>query len=271
MELFDSHTHTFHSHDCTFAPKDRVLCAINDGLNGVCITDHSDFFMFNEKAVIDSIDDAMFLKEKYKDKIYVGTGIEMGIAKYAGDTAKLMQSLAKNVDVALASIHHLYMGDNANAFQTGAISASEDYDTSVKFLKYYADNMEYISANANCDIMCHLTYPLRYFNGRKNYGIDIWQYETQIENTLKNLIKRDICLELNISGMLTPWQTYIPDKKFLELYRSLGGKLVCLSSDSHTNKSVRGAMENAISFLRSLGFKYYVYYKNHTPIEVPIA
>ena len=270
MKLFDSHTHTTNSHDGKISPEERVLCAIGENLDGVFITDHADFPNLNIENAKKAVDEAKRLKEKYKDKIYVGAGLEVGGSMLFFEKTKQMLDLTKNADAALLSVHNVLFGNDKTLPHHGAISSSPDYEQSKTYLKYYIENLLFLSKNADFDLLCHLTYPLRYFIGNHGYDIDIWIYEREIKQIFENLIKKDICLELNLSAMFTDWQTYVPDEKFLLLYKSLGGKLICLSTDSHTDQKVRPVMENAVSFLRSLGFKSYFYYKNHTPNEVKI-
>ena len=269
MKIFDGHTHTTNSHDGKLPPENRVLHAIDEKLDGVFITEHCDWFSYDESMTRKALDDIFFLKEKYKESIFVGAGIELGLDRFY-DSSNIMRQLKNyNMDVILGSIHNVIIGNKNSGIFRGAISSSADYDLSVEFLKYYMQDMIYLSKNEDIDVLCHFTYPLRYFNGKQNYGIDIWQYADEICEVFKNIINRQIALELNISGKFTPWDTYLPDECFLKLYKKMGGNIVYLSTDSHTDMNTREKLLDAIQYLNYLGFEYYTVFKDRKAELIP--
>ena len=85
--LADQHIHTNHSFDSKTPMEAQVLSAIEKGLNHICFTDHNDFDYpvsedFPEGAWELNTDSYLYellsLREKYKDKIQIGFGIEIG-------------------------------------------------------------------------------------------------------------------------------------------------------------------------------------------------
>ena len=44
MKLYDTHTHTFFSHDSKAVPEEMVKSAIDNGLSGIAFTEHCDNF-----------------------------------------------------------------------------------------------------------------------------------------------------------------------------------------------------------------------------------
>ena len=47
------------------------------------------------------------------------------------------------------------------------------------------------------------------------------------------LIERNIYLEVNLSSLNKPYQMIIPEPEMLEMYKEMGGKLICVGSDTH--------------------------------------
>ena len=47
------------------------------------------------------------------------------------------------------------------------------------------------------------------------------------------MIDRDVALEINFSSLRKPYSRLIPEPEQIELYRSLGGVLFSIGSDSH--------------------------------------
>ena len=76
--FFDTHTHTKYSCDCSKIPEDGIISAINKGLSGLAITDHSDlrlFEMFDIRNELPaSARETQRLKEKYGDRIKISNG-----------------------------------------------------------------------------------------------------------------------------------------------------------------------------------------------------
>ena len=84
------------------------------------------------------------------------------------------------------------------------------------------------------------------------------------------MISKDKALEINTKsiqkhkdGGFTRW---LPDSAILNRYRDMGGKLITLGSDSHFPGTFAVCFTEAVEYLKSLGFKETVYYKEHKPI-----
>ena len=63
---------------------------------------------------------------------------------------------------------------------------------------------------------------------------------------------------------------HLPDEAILNRYRAMGGNLICLGSDSHFPGTFGVCFDEAIQYLKSLGFPESVYFKDHTPYFEPL-
>ena len=122
--MIDTHTHTTYSHDGKGKMSAMIEKAIELGLEYYAITDHLDkdyLYCISRYKLIRQLDDdkafkAMLdAKEKYKGRIKLGLGIEVGYAKPA--IADIQAVLAKHeYDYIINSIHSV---NGADAYFSG--------------------------------------------------------------------------------------------------------------------------------------------------------
>mgnify|MGYP002799731945 FL=1 len=87
MITADYHMHTNFSSDSDASPESMALGAVRKGLKQICITDHQDWdypeddqqFRIDMDRYIPAIQE---LKEKFKDQISVGLGVEIGCEQH---------------------------------------------------------------------------------------------------------------------------------------------------------------------------------------------
>ena len=137
------------------------------------------------------------------------------------------------------------------------------------FLDAYFDDMLTMLETTDFDILAHLTCPLRYINGKYNFGIDISCYESKIEEILMRIIKKGIALEVNTSAYEV-LNDFMPSAAILKKYYAMGGYLITLGSDAHIAKNAAIHFDKAIQTLKTIGFGNIFYYKNRKPIQITI-
>ena len=130
----------------------------------------------------------------------------------------------------------------------------------------YFDDVFTTLTTLPCDIMAHLTCPLRYINGKYNRSISSRDYEEQITKILEYIIKNSIAMEINTSGIGTAFNTLMPDEWIIKKYYEMGGYLITLGSDAHISENIGNGFNEAIAFLKETGFKKCYYYKNRKAI-----
>ena len=278
--MYDSHTHTINSPDSTQTIDDLCLAAIEKGVTGVAITDHThadpayqNYFpgFVPEPAIRQSIKDALYAKEKYGHTLDVTCGIE--VDEYLNnpkENDKLLELY--DFDVVLGSIH--YLANKPWKLQYSKIPyGSSISDTEIlDYLKAYFEAVCLVAEKTDIDVLTHLTCPMRYVNGRHKKGIDITNLEPLIKDILKVIISRNIALEINTAGILREeFGCFLcPEKNIIKTYRDMGGKLLTLGSDAHRKTDVAVGFKETKAILKEIGFDKYHFFKNRKPMEISI-
>ncbi len=269
--FFDTHTHTKHSCDAHKEPEDAIITAINNGLSGIAITDHSDLRLFYSYNIPDEIPasckEADELAEKYKGKIEVFSGIEISDAAIPKYHDRLQQAFGfYDYDILLASAHIVDLDGKECEFSSTDFS-SFDKETLEKLMDVYFEYMLTTVYDYNFSTLCHVTYPLRYINGLYNKGYLIDRNIKKIEDIYKVIIDKKTALEINTAKCTkeNPY-AFCPEKELLELYISLGGKMFTLGSDSHIAGSEGRGFGEACGFLKNHGINGAYYFRKLQPI-----
>src|SRR6056297_3281728 len=117
--FFDYHLHSHFSADSEMTMDEICQAAIEKGLDEIAITDHHDID-YQDDTIEFLIDKDKYLKEitimqrKYKDKLVIKKGIEMGLQSHILQQSK--EYLSNNFDFIIGSFHtveksDLYNGD----------------------------------------------------------------------------------------------------------------------------------------------------------------
>ena len=261
------HSHTCHSKDsqCNI----RNLCdeAIRQGMAGIAITDHCDIRYCRDRDIFsqikESVKDSMQMRKEYKGKLKVFSGVEMGDIWYPEEAARLIENF--DFDIVLGSVHAVRFRDNLKSH--GRIDFNQyTYSERKDYLRTYFDEVQMIVEEFDFDVLAHLTLPLRYMVGRYSMEIDLSEYQVQIDEILKTLIRKNKALEINTSGWSEKHGFFMPDEPVLERYRSFGGHLVTVGSDCHTSEQVAKGIRPACDLLTELGYDTLYYYKKRKPV-----
>ncbi|MFI3231514.1 MAG: histidinol-phosphatase HisJ family protein, partial [bacterium] len=229
MYRADYHIHSSFSED-SIEPVDNICKkAISLGLNEIAITDHLEFC--KNRAYNAEIDlHNLFLeieeyKQKYKDKLVIKQGLEIGqpylnLQEY-NEYAKLYSP-----DFIIGSVHTNRDEINYGAFNFSQVDCYELYREYLKDLLLYATYYDF-------DTLGHLTYPLRYMFMRNKITIDLDLFEKEFINLFEVLRERKKGIEVNTSGYRL-FQQPLPNYKILELYKKCGCDILTTGSDSHS-------------------------------------
>lgn len=269
MNIFDSHTHSRNSHDGQASVEQMCLAAMEKGVKGFALTDHCEVDLFKgdyKKPVQHSFDEAFPLKEKYRGKLKISAGIELGQANYNTKLAK--EIIDKNdYDVVIASTHGI--GDSGDICKLDYQQMTmADVD---KLLNDYFNYYLEMVTICDYDIAAHLTYPTRYIEG--NYGIplDLGKYDNIINEILRTVANRGKALEMNTSGLRQTIGRPFPTSDIVKRFLDYGGELVTLGSDAHRVCDIASGIEECLESLKSVGLKYYAFYTARKPEMVKIG
>lgn len=263
--MYDFHVHTNYSNDCSVNMESYITPAIEMGLKGICFTDHVDMdypgssiqfnIEYNEYVAAIQV-----LKEKYKDKLEIFTGVEFGMQPHILEQ-DINYFKEKAFDYVIGSMHaakhkELYGGDflQDKSEHQGILDYFEDMLFCVKNFKNYS-NLGHIDAIA------------RYVS---KGGFVANRYMEYIEEVLRSIIEAGKGIELNTSGKRYGLQNFHPEPSIIKLYKQLGGQIITLGSDSHKINAIGYGFNEALEALQAYGFKYYTIYRNQKPEFITI-
>lgn len=269
--IADMHTHCEYSHDSVCKMEDMCLAQIEKGTSIFAVTDHFDTAYYSMKDVFSPIkasnQNARELRKKYGDKIDILVGVEIGESFwYPEQRDKVMQLC--DYDVIIGSVHIVKYKELPCATSRIEFSTLEK-KTTEEYVDAYFDDMLTMIDTLDFDILAHLTFPLRYINGKHKCGIDLKPYEKKIDVILGKIIEKGISLEVNTSSYEILGQ-FMPDEDVLKRYYDKGGRYITVGSDAHRSEHASRHLEEAIELIRKIGFKHIYYYKNRKPYAISI-
>lgn len=260
----DTHVHSHFSHDSESSLSDICKAAKEKNIGVVCITDHADVKPATDMdQLAQSRRDALReVREMRNHGVELLLGIELACGGFYPDhtifekAAKTLLSIGP-YDCVIGSVHSV-----------GPIStARNDYSAMsqkelIGCLDRYFDAVLAMLEYGNPDILAHLTYPLRYINGKFGRGLDWRKLERKIRTILGQIIEKNIALEVNTSCLGTDYDELLPNTEILRLYLQMGGKLLTLGSDAHKPESLGKGFIQTIPLLKTLGVTELQYVKN---------
>ncbi len=272
MILCDFHTHSDNSFDAESSVDEMCVAAISRGLSAIAITDHCEAPFINlgedcefgsfDRQIPKSVSDALSAREKYKGKLNVICGMELGEPMH--DLKQTAHALNyADFDFILASVHNLRFRDDFYYMDYSRV----DID---KLLEEYFSELAETAGFSDFDSLSHLTYPLRYIVERTGSFPDLTKHIGQIENIFNILIKNNKALEINVSGLFQPINTTLPHQELINLYRKMGGKYITIGTDAHSSSRVGVGIEKGLEAAKAAGFTNYTIYEKHIPKLIPI-
>lgn len=256
--MFDYHIHSDFSADCETPMERTVEKAIQIGLKEICFTEHIDYD-YPDPTISFELDLERYnaqikkLQGKYGDRIAIMKGVEIGIEPCF---ISRFQSMLKEeqFDFILCSMHTTERKDlHSGSFFDGK-TVEQAYE------KYYEELLSCIKQFNDFSVLGHLDLVKRYKRGAKHH------FHELISEIFNELIPRGKGIELNTSGFRYGLGSGMPSDDILKLYRSLGGEIITIGSDSHTEDTLAFALNPSLELLESLGFTYINTFKNNEPI-----
>lgn len=258
--IADCHLHTEFSTDSSTQMEAQIQQAIHLGMKHMCITDHMDMdfpggeFCFDTDAYVAQV---LELREKYKNQIYVGLGVELGLQHHLKD--RINAYLKKYpFDFAIGSMHLLHGEDPYH----GAIF--ERMGDEEAYREYFRETYRVLQECPQVDTFGHLDYVVRYGKNKdKEYSYQ--KFSNEIDAILKLLIDRGIALEINTAGYKTLGVTN-PHPDVIHRYRELGGEKITIGSDGHVPEYLGHRFGELKTLLNNCGFKNYTIFRNRNAI-----
>ncbi len=256
MFLCDYHTHTHFSFDGAPASTHDAMCrrALEVGLTDIAFTDHCDInaeverlydFPYDADKAFASM---MEVKEKYKGRLNVVCGLELGNATQYPAEAKAVLD-AHPYEFVIGSLHNLNRVPDFCVMSFGHMS---DGLINQLFDRALDETIE-MARFPGISTVGHITYMHRYITlaGKK---LDFKPYYDKLTHLYRTVIDRDIAIEINVSTLWKGLGISMPTMELLKLYRDCGGKLITIGSDSHAPETLAKAIRKGYAILETVGF-----------------
>jgi histidinol-phosphatase (PHP family) len=246
--IADRHLHTRFSTDSKEDPEKSVKKALNLGMRDIYITDHYDIdfpegaFMFDPDGYFEELSK---LKEKYADRINVHIGVEVGIGEEI--SGKLYDFLNKYPwEYSIGSMH--LIGD-----KDPYLRDLFDMDDEAYYRLFFETTLRSLKACGGFDTLGHLDYAVRYgYTKDKEYRYE--KYADIIDEIFKEIISRNIALEINTAALRKGLKYVHPYPEALARYKELGGKKLAIGSDAHEADDVGYMFDETLKYIQQFGF-----------------
>lgn len=260
--FWDTHMHCHFSTDSSTKPEAMILSAIEKGLNGICFTDHMDYdypmenaFVFDPKKYFEELRP---LQEKYKDKIEIQIGIEIGLQTHLKERYEAILNAYPFAQV-IGSSHVVHGFD---PYYPGYFDGKTEEEG---YLEYFESVLENVNCFDNFDVYGHIDYVVRY-GPNKNLYYSYEKYKDIIDEILRTLIAKGKGIELNMAGFKYGLNHPNPTEAILKRYREMGGEILTLGADGHQPDHIAYDYYRLKGILQDAGFKHYTVFKDRKPV-----
>ncbi|MBQ2971952.1 MAG: histidinol-phosphatase [Ruminococcus sp.] len=238
MQNFDLHIHSTYS-DGKDSLEDIVLAAIGMGLSKIGFSDHS-YTPFDESYCISIedipryIDEISVLKEKYKDKITILSGIEQDFFS-TENTDKF--------DYVIGSVHYIKVDDGfvpVDETKEILLKASEQYFQGdiYKLIDSYYDTVADVVDKTNADIIGHIDLITKFNENGILFNEGNCRYIKAYQKACDKLLASNKVFEINTGAISRGYKkSPYPSSDIYEYLKSKGAKFI-LSSDSHSTDTI---------------------------------
>lgn len=272
--LSDMHTHCDHSHDAKYPmPKVYESCR-SHGIKIMAAADHYDGAFcadgpYDWSHIRASNEEADALTAQYGGDGMVLRSIELGEPQWDPEATRRVIEGSK-FDSIVGAIHAvkspMFEGKQLlqrcfSQLKYDELTARQIYDL---LDAYYRDNLEMVRT-MDIDICAHLTCVVGYFMSRHKIFVGVEQFKEQIRAILQELIDRGIALEVNF-GRYPDTGITSPHQWIIQLYRDMGGYLICMATDTHSPAGAGKGYEAGIQLLKDMGFRHIFYFKDRMPV-----
>ncbi|MBQ6887867.1 MAG: histidinol-phosphatase HisJ family protein [Lachnospiraceae bacterium] len=242
----DMHVHTEFSCDSDAKMEDYIEKAKASGIGTICFTDHVDLNTNDYGYNYYSADRfwERFNEIKYNADMLIEplAGIEFGEPHLY---EKNLKELTKYpYDFVIGSIH--WIGD-----MFPCQKVREQYSAKEFYTLYWKEVLKTVQTGG-FDALGHIDFPKRY------YG-EIYYEEAVINEIFRNLLEKDLVIEINTSSLRKGHAQTMPGKELLEIYKANGGKYVTIGSDAHVVEDIGADYETAKSMLEEVGLQEVIY------------
>ncbi len=222
----DLHLHTEYSPDSQETYIAHINSCIEKKVDVMCFTDHVDTYgpgeTFSNWQPQKRNAEYERYRKQFDGQIKMLQGIEFGEPNLAQDIYKKVLN-EYDYDMVIGSVH----------YPMELVFAKIHNDHKLLSQMQHKQTYEMVKVGG-FDVLGHLDFPKKFIN---DYVLDT----KMCEEILKICVDKGIVLEINTSTLYRGQFETSPTMEMVEYYRSVGGKYVTISSDSH--KSITDAYD----------------------------
>jgi len=258
---------TYHTHslfcDGKMLPEDYVLAAVRKGFSAIGFTSHApvsfDAYGSMKPEDLDIyVETINGLKEKYKNKIQVYTGLETEFYPNCPDFRQY-----PGIDYTIGSLHFIY--DEKNGRYLSVDGPEEEYtelindvfggDVKALAETYFDLLIEMINTHTP-DIVGHLDLIKKNNRNGLYFSESEKWYRDKVEEVLHAISRHDVVVEVNTGGISRGYtrDTY-PSEWILKIIREMDIPVV-LNSDAHHPDWIDTYYPEAVGMLKNIGFTH---------------
>lgn len=246
--IADRHVHTSFSTDSNEAPENVLEKAISLGMDEIYITDHYDIdypgdgFRFEPERYFETLSG---LKEKYKDRIKLHIGVEVSIN----------ENIKEQVSALIEGYPWEYVIGSTHIVEGEDPYLRDRFDmTDEEYYRlFFKTSLTGIRSCSGFDTFGHLDYAVRY-GYEKDAAYKYGSFSDVLDEILKELIRRDIALEINTAALRKGLKYVHPYPDVLKKYKEFGGKKLAMGSDAHRAEDIGYMFNETLKYLQKFGF-----------------
>ncbi len=238
----DCHNHTKFCNHAKGKMEEYVFKAIKKGIKSFCFLEHlesginlSKRLWMNEEDIPIYFNICNNLKEKFKEKIEIKCGVELGFNPFA--VSELMKKIEEYpFDPIGLSLHYKYIPQLKRWINLVSV---KNFDTDIfKFMTDDEITLDYINTLITAldfftpDFICHLNA----ISKNIKFNLENKEIEKSLKFLFKKMKQKNIDLEINLSGFDYTGEPF-PNYKIIKMAKSFDLKFV-LGSDSHSPEEV---------------------------------
>ena len=269
--LADMHCHTEYSHDSSCPLEDMFKAQRERGAAVFAVTDHCDM---NAPAGFDSVTPIKTAAAAVRalNAGYDGTcmglvGVELAESFWKPELYAAVRDLT-DYDVIVGSVHSVQYPGHTQFYSRIDFSAFTDEQVDA-FMKQYFEDVKTMLLRTDVDVVAHLTGPLYYIADKYGRKVDMSRHAHAIDGILRDIIARDLALEVNTSGYHFPATAAAEQAIWARCY-ALGGRRITLGSDTHSTKRACDRFEEVMDVLREIGYTEVCWYRQRKAHFIPL-
>ena len=260
----DIHMHSEYSKDSTCPVADILTCAGEKDFDLICITDHCDLYQQQDEEALLAHRKRTVTEIRQKTEQSSAPEVLVGVELAGGFIQPELAdriAAAENYDMVIGSVHRvMFRGEWASTSQYDF--PGMDDAAVLEYLDAYLESLLFTVEKMDVDNLAHLTYPLRYINGKYKRNVDWRVRENEFRRIFAAIIQRGIPLEINTSCRGSFYDEWLPAREIVDIYIEMGGYLFTFGSDAHVSSRVGSYYDEVADYLRSKGIRYLIYFKN---------